>query len=121
MDSELMKYLSAFLEPFLVIVLPILATFLAGLVVQQIRLVQEKIKNERPDIYGILAFLTEAAVKSAEQAKIAELIDDKKAYAIQFVQDRLATYGIKMDVSLIAAEIEKAVFESINQPKELMG
>ena len=121
MDSELMKYLSAFLEPFLAIVLPLLATFIAGLVVQQIRLLQEKIKNEKPQLYEVLAFLSDAAVQAAEQANLSEYAGGKKDFAIQFVQDRLAIYGLKIDIRLIEEEIERAVFSEINQPKELMG
>ena len=112
--SEYSPYLSLFLGEFLKIVLPILAVMLGGLVVQGVRLLEEKIKNERPDAYAVLAFLAAAAVKSAEQAKLAGLIEDKKIYAIDFITARLAIYGLELNIGDIETEIEKAVFEEFN-------
>jgi hypothetical protein len=109
--DQLNPYLSMFLQEFLKIVLPVLAVALAGLVVQGIRWLEAKIKEARPDIYETLAWLADAAVKSAEQAKVAGLVEDKKNYAVDFVQRRLATYGINLDVKEIEAEVEKAVLE----------
>ena len=109
--------LNIFLSEFLKIVLPILAVFLAGLVIQGIRWAEAKIKAERPDVYDTLAFLASAAVKSAEQANFAGLVEDKKTYAVDFVTRRLTEYGFNIDIKDIEAEIEKAVFEEINKEK----
>lgn len=109
-------FLNTFLEEFLKIVLPVLATLLAGLAIQGVRWLEEKIKSERPDIYMTLSWLASAAVKSAEQAGAAGLIEDKKKYALDLIQKRLVEYGITVDISEIEAEIEKAVFEEINKP-----
>lgn len=119
--EQVNPYLSVFVSEFLKIVLPVLATLLAGLAIQGLRWLEAKIKAERPDAYETLAFLASAAVKAAEQANVAGLITDKKAYAIDFITKRLATYGLNLDVADIEAEIEKAVFEEINQDKALMG
>lgn len=54
------------------------------------------------------------AVSSAEQAGINEMVSDKKAYAIQVVQNLLASRGVKMDLESIDQAIEAAVYDDIN-------
>lgn len=120
-QNEFWTYLSAFLQPFLMIVLPPLAALLAGLALQGIRWIQAKIKNESPKAYEILSFIVGAAVMAAEQAEIAGLISEKKEFALQFAQERLKLYGLTLDTKLIMDEIEKAVYENINQPEKLLG
>jgi len=114
MENEV---LNAFLGTFLSIVLPVLAAFLAGLAVQGIRWLNAKIKSEKPKEYEILAFLANAAVKAAEQAKVGELIENKKEFAIAYVEKWMGSYGFTFDLDSIAEEIERAVYDEINKNK----
>jgi hypothetical protein len=53
-------------------------------------------------------------VQAAEQAKIAGLIQEKKAYALALAQEWLKSRGWKLDIILIEGLIEQAVFEEFN-------
>jgi hypothetical protein len=57
------------------------------------------------------------AVKAAEQAGGVELAEEKKAYAIKFVEDWLASMGLNIDLDLVDAAIEAAVFSEFNKPE----
>lgn len=105
------QYYNVFIQQVLQLLAPVVAAMVVGYGIQGFRWMQQKIKNEQPDVYGVLSFVTAAAVKSAEQAKIANLIQDKKAYAITLIEERLKTYGITLELHDIEAEVEKAVYE----------
>jgi len=57
------------------------------------------------------------AVMAAEQAGAAELIKDKKVYAFDIAERWLELRGIKIDLDLIDAAIEAAVYEKFNAGK----
>ena len=86
---------------------------LLGLAVQQIRLVEAKIKITNPTEYQQLASVCRSAVIVAEQSNIAGLVADKKAFAVEYAQKEMDRLGIKIDVSDIEQEIEKAVYTEI--------
>ena len=103
--------------PVLVTAMPVLMTALVALLVQYIRLAQEKIKAAKPDEYAIFERICEKAVYIAEQLKLAGFIEDKKAYAINYVQKKIDETGIKIDLAMIEEEIERIVFEELNKGK----
>jgi len=106
------------LADFLAIVLPVLVSALAAVAVNYFRLLEQRIKNEKPQLFVILDVLVKQAVQAAEQLGLNGEIADKKAYAIDYVQKMLDSYGFKdIDVSLIEAKIESAVFAEINKDK----
>jgi len=61
------------------------------------------------------------AVQAAEQAGAAELIKDKKEYAIQIAEAWLEANHITTDIDLIDAAIEKAVLELFNSGEKPTG
>jgi hypothetical protein len=91
----------------------------AGLLVQYIRLVEEKIKAERPDEYAQIEFIARNAVLIAEQLNIAGFVKDKKAWAVDYAQKELDKIGISADLETISNEIEKAVYEELTVNKVL--
>ncbi|GIU69808.1 MAG: hypothetical protein KatS3mg002_1044 [Candidatus Woesearchaeota archaeon] len=112
-----LEFWSAFAQRFLEIVLPPLVALIAGYIVQQIRLLEAKIKNERPDLAYIISFLADSAVKSAEQANLAGYITDKRQYAFDYIKLQLEKQGIKIDPEIIYKEIERAVFDNLTKEK----
>ncbi len=111
---DLNQVFSAFLNAFLPVVLPVLFAALAGLAVQYIRLLQAKIKAEYPDVFAQVEWIANAAVIAAEQAKVGELITDKKNYALQVAEAWLKQYNINVDMKVLDAAIEKAVYDVFN-------
>jgi len=102
---------SKILETVLLAVLPLLATALTGWILARIGVEWQKFKNAKPDIADLLARGAMFAVQAAEQMGLAKLIDDKKTYALQIAEDWLLLKGVKIDLHLIEAAIEKAVAE----------
>jgi LL-H family phage holin len=116
MNDIIMKAFSDFLA----IVLPVLVSALAAVAVNYFRLLEQRIKNEKPDLYKVLDVLVKQGVSAAEQLGLNGEIADKKTYAIKYVQDMLNQYGLKgIDVSVIEAKIEAAVFDEITKSKPL--
>jgi uncharacterized metal-binding protein len=98
-------------QDLLTLVLPLVAVALVGWLGTQAKLVLAKAKNYAPDLFTALEEAAIIAVKAAEQSKLAGLIDDKKAYALTIAENFLETKGLKVDLHLIDAAIEKAVGE----------
>jgi LL-H family phage holin len=116
MDTNIMDILAKAFGDFLIVVLPVLASALAAVAVNYFRLLEQRIKNEKPDVYKILDIIVRQAVSAAEQLGLNGEIADKKAYAIKYVQDMLNAYGFdEIDVALIDAKIEAAVFDELNK------
>ena len=70
-----------------------------------------RIKSERPDWAPVLEYAAEMAVLAAEQIFGAGQGSEKKAYAIQTIQDMLAEEGIQLNVSVIEDAIEAEVYK----------
>ncbi len=110
------SFLASFIQELLLAFAPVIAALVAGFLIAQIKLLMEKIKAQRPDVYEQMIWVVSTAVKAAEQAGAAGLITEKKQYALDYVQNWLTEKGLKIDVSLISAAIEAAVYEEINGP-----
>jgi hypothetical protein len=77
-------------------------------------------KEWQPSIIQMIERAALFAVKAAEQAhlgdQIADIYENKKAYACAMAEKWLASYGITdVDLDLLAAAIEKAVLEEFNR------
>ena len=119
-----MPILSKVLEAVLIALLPPLAVGLVGLVVALFRKWWIQAKEYAPQITDLLEEAAKLAVRAAEQAGIAELIEDKKQYAIQIVELWLEARGVTVDIDLIDAAIEAAVllqFNSENSKPTMVG
>jgi hypothetical protein len=100
---------------FLLLVGPVLASLLAAYLAGKARKAWAEFKAEQPDAAYWLAWAAEAAVRAAEQAGMKQAIGSKKDYAIRAAQNWLALKGIKVDLALLEAAIEGAVWKELNQ------
>jgi len=91
--------------------LPILAMALTVWLAQKIREMGSKINADTMDSIRIAVGI---AVDAAEQAGAAELITDKKFYAIGLAQKFLDKQGIKVNVLLLSGLVEAAVLTSLD-------
>ena len=73
-----------------------------------------KVKASKPDLAEILKFAAQTAVFAAEQMIGSGHGAEKRAYAIEFMQDYLAERGIKVNVDVIIGSIESAVWSYLN-------
>ena len=113
-----MPIFSKVLEAVLIALLPPLAVALVGLVVALARKAWMQARDSfAPQITDLLEEAAKMAVRAAEQAGIAELIDDKKQYAIEIVELWLEARHVSVDIDLIDAAIEAAVLKEFNKPE----
>lgn len=107
--------LSSFLQKFMEIVLPVLATALAGLVVAWITKVINDIKSQlSEDTQWILQQAVNAAVLAAEQVHLVDAAIDKKDYALKAATEWLESKGVKVDLKILDTLIEAAVMQEFN-------
>jgi hypothetical protein len=121
MDIDWNKFLIDFLNAAMPVLVPLIITLIGagiGLLIQYIRLIGEKIKNEKPSTYDMLEKFSVNAVLIAEQLKLSGFIENKKDWAINYVQSELNKLKIVLDVENISNMIEKALFEKINRYEE---
>lgn len=105
-----------FLETLLLGLAPVLAAAVTGWVAVKIRVALEELKNEYKEQWWILELVATTAVQAAEQANLAGLIKDKKAYALSIVEAALAEHGFAIDLDVIDAAVEAAVWSEFNKP-----
>lgn len=111
-----MKALNA-LIPVIMWALPIVLTALVGLIVQAIRVKQAELEAMYPSQFEVVEKIARNAVLIAEQLRLGEFIDDKKEWAISYVQERLDEAGIELSFNEVVYEIEKAVMLEFNKYK----
>jgi hypothetical protein len=117
MKEVLIDFLVQVVQGVLLAFLPILATMVTSLLIVKAKSAWLQFKDDQAGWAGALGHIAEIAVKAAEQANLAGLIEDKKSYAVQTVQIWLNDKGIKLDISVIEAAIEAAVFDEFGKNK----
>jgi len=108
---EWMPVLSKVLEAILIAILPPLVAFLVSVGLAYAKRVWGDLKQRYPTVTELIEKAAVFAVQAAEQAGAADLIEDKKQYAIQIAEAWLEANHITADLHLIDAAIEKAVLE----------
>lgn len=108
------------IENILLAFLPVLASLAAGALFAWLRKTWAQFKAEKPDAAWILEQAASMAVAAAEQAGAAGYITDKKNYALDMAQAYLDAQGIKINLDLLDAAIEAAVFNEINKGKAIV-
>ena len=111
---EWMPILSKVIEAILIAILPPLVAFLVSVGLAYAKRVWGDLKQRYPTVTELIEEAAVFAVQAAEQAGAAELIKDKKEYAIQIAEAWLEANHITTDIDLIDAAIEKAVLELFN-------
>ena len=115
---EWMPVLSKVLEAILVAILPPLAVVIVSAAVAYAKRLWNDLKPRYPSVTELIEEAAVFAVQAAEQAGAADLIKDKKQYAIQIAEAWLEANHITTDIDLIDAAIEKAVLELFNSDDE---
>jgi len=111
--------LSSVIQKLLEFLLPILAIAVIGILSSWAKLLWQKAKLWNPDATDLLEEAAKIAVTAAEQAGAAELIEDKKSYAMDIAERWLEQHGIVLDIELIDAAIEAAVYKQFNSAKSV--
>lgn len=106
--------MSAVLQSLLQYFLPLLVVAILGFIIAKIKLLWAQAKDWNPSITSLLEQAVKFAVTAAEQAGAAKLIEDKKSYAFEVAEKWLALRGLTVDIDLIDAAIEAAVYEQFN-------
>ena len=115
---EWMPILSKVIEAILIAILPPLAVVIVSAAVAYAKRLWNDLKPRYPSVTDLVEQAAVFAVQAAEQAGAAELIKDKKQYAIQIAEAWLVANHITTDIDLIGAAIEKAVLELFNSDDE---
>lgn len=113
-----MPVLSKVIEAILIAILPPLAVVLVSVVLAHAKKLWADLKQRYPSVTDLVEQAAVFAVQAAEQAGAADLIEDKKQYAIQIAEAWLEANHITTDLHLIDAAIEKAVLELFNSDDE---
>jgi hypothetical protein len=109
--NELLSILAPVANAILLVALPSLVISATVAVLAWAKKQIGALSKESPDLAVELAYYARIAVESAEQAGAANLISDKRRYAVQVVQGWLDTAGLgAINVALIEAEIERQVY-----------
>jgi hypothetical protein len=118
---EWMPILSKVIEAILIAILPPLAVVLVSVVLAYAKKLWADLKQRYPSVTDLVEQAAVFAVQAAEQAGAADLIKDKKEYAIQIAEAWLVANHITTDIDLIDAAIEKAVLELFNSGEKPTG
>lgn len=110
--------MSDFLTPFLTISLSLLSGLAAAWLFSKVLDIREKLRVKNPQVMQIVEAAARFAVTAAEQAQKAGFIGDRKAYALRIAEDYLDEHGVVIDVDLLVAAIESAVWNEFNAAKE---
>lgn len=96
---------------------PLLAGALVAWALKEFGKLWLSFKNSRPDIAEQIASAARMAVLAAEQSGAAGYVENKKSYALKVASNWLAEKGLSVNIELISAAIEAAVFEEFNRFK----
>lgn len=114
MDSQ---FMNMFLQNFMMAAIPVVVPALAALVIAGVRKLWSETQSRAPDVAYYIREAAKISVSAAEQSGAAGFIKDKKEYALELAEAWLAEQKITVDVRLIEAAIEAAVYDEINKPK----
>ena len=109
---------SQLLNDILAALLPILVTAAIGALATWGKAQLARAKSYAPDVFDQVTYIAEQAVHAAEQAGAAKIVTNKKNYALNLAEKWLETKNIKVDLHLIDAAIEAAVWREINRDAE---
>lgn len=112
------EMMSQFVELFLLALLPPLAGMLAAWMLGMVRKVWAEVRDRAGDWVWVLDEVAVTAVQAAEQMQLADMIADKKQYALATVDEYLRVRGFTVDMAIIEAAVEAAVLREFNQAKK---
>jgi hypothetical protein len=110
------QFLSDFLNTLLLALAPVAATALAGWLITLWKKATTDLQTKHSQLYEQILWFAGIAVRAAEQAGLAYIIEDKKTFAIDYLETLVSKY-LKIDLELDEAAniIETAVWDEFNQ------
>lgn len=105
---------STVLQGVLIAVLPPLIAAVVRWIWAQASMLWAQIEMAQPTVAQMLEEMAVSAVKAAEQAGVGDYTIDKKEYAMAVIEQWLAVKGLKIDLVLVNAAVEKAVLDVFN-------
>lgn len=114
---EVNQVVSVFVQVFLSYLLPVVASFAAGYAIVLVKKAAERVREDNPELFWTISAVAGMAVKAAEQAKVNDLLIDKKQYAINAAEKMLAAQGYIIDLDVLDAAIEAAVLDKFHPDK----
>jgi len=115
MNDVWMEFLSKVVQGILLAIAPVLAAYVTSWVIAKARMMWAAFKAENNNYAFILEELAHIVVKAAEQSEMAEHITEKKDYAVQTLQLWMEAQGYNVDLAVIEAAIEAAVYDEFNK------
>lgn len=115
-----MELISKILQAVLEAALPVLFTALAAWLIAKTAELCRKMKEKNPEVYESLYKIAAVAVHSAEQLIGSKKGREKKEYAKAVITKYLKARGISLDLDLIEAAIESAVYNMNNYHYEIV-
>ena len=116
--QDFMPVLSVFAQQLFLALLPFIAAPLAVWLFAKARKTWAEFKNNQPDASYYLENFAHMAVLAAEKAQLPEWAAGKRDYAFAVVEKMLAAKGLVVDIDVIYAAIEAAVYDEINREKQ---
>lgn len=110
-------FISRMVENLALEFLPVLAMFAVGYLVNIGGQLWNAYRADKPYAANAIESAAFMAVKAAEQAGAAGFIQNKKQYALEAANAMLKANGLKIDIALIAAAVEAAVYEQFNKDR----
>ena len=116
--EQIIDLLQEFVFNLMVLALPIIAGFVIALLKAWIEKVLAEAEEKRPKLAYAIKEAVSLGIKAAEGLELAELISDKKSYALNIAQTWLDKEGWgEIDISILEAAIEAEVLQVFNQPE----
>lgn len=110
------EFWKEFAQSLLMAFAPIIAGLIAGYIAVAIKRLWAKIQADKPELAYTLDTIARIAVQAAEQAGASGYIEDKKQYAIEFIQSYLDAQGWGViDIAMIEGAVEAAVYNEFNK------
>jgi len=108
--EQIVDFLQAFLQELLVLIAPIVAGFVSAALIALTKKWLAEIEASKPQLADAIKQAVSLAVQAAEQAGIAGLIEEKKAYALSIAESWLDQNGWEeIDLVILDAAIEAEV------------
>lgn len=117
MSEVVLTFISELVQGLLLAFMPVLASMVAAWLFAQVKSAWLNFKEDHAANYWVIEGIASIAVKAAEQAAVAGLIAEKKDYAVEIAQQYLLERGLKINLDVIEAAIEAAVYSEFNKVK----
>lgn len=112
------EFWAAFVQNLMLTFAPVLASLVAAWLIAKTKEALAKAKDAEPDLVDTLSWIAKQAVRAAEQAGGKQVLGDKKEYALTVAEQYLQAKGMNIDLTLISAAIEAAVWTEFNDGRD---